>query len=76
MLELRASGGFKWMPVAGWTFKLLGDAGWQSGIARIVYPQFGNLPGGFISSTTDGPAHISLENRWFYGARAAASLRF
>ena len=76
MSELRANGGFEWMPTPGLAFRLLGDAGWRSGVPRIIYPQYGYPAGGFLSITTDGPAHIGLENRWFYGARAVAVLRF
>lgn len=75
--ELRASAGLEWKPLANWSFKVMGDGGRQSGVARIVYPQYANTNSGiFLSSKVDGPAHIETENCWFYGARASALLRF
>jgi hypothetical protein len=76
MTDLRAGTGFEWMTTNRLTLKVMGEAGWQHGAPHIAYPQFGYSASGNLTTTTSGPAHVELEDRWYYGVRGAAVLRF
>jgi hypothetical protein len=64
------------MPLPGLTVSLLGTAGWQSGVAHVVYPQVTYDGFGNPVVMSGGPAHIGYEDRLTYGAHGAVRWQF
>lgn len=82
MAGLAAHGGIEWSSHSGFAFALTGHVAWQSGLARVVYPQVQYEPDGqfvFLGPgpiATDGPAHIGFENRLSGGIKGEVRFRY
>jgi hypothetical protein len=82
MAGLAARGGIEWSSHSGFAFALTGHVAWQSGLARVVYPQVQYQPDGqfvFIGPgpiATDGPAHIGFESRMSAGLKGEVRFEF